>query len=67
MMRASSLLGMTYLSYLITASASDMVPPTVTPVTLGGIIHQDSDDTLAFTPDHNTVFFDRSTGRTKPL
>jgi hypothetical protein len=30
------------------------------PITLDGIIHSDSDDTLAFTPDGNTVFFDRS-------
>lgn len=36
-----------------------------TAVTLGGIINADSDDTLAFTPDGNTVFFDRSTGKDK--
>lgn len=36
-------------------------------VTLGGIIHQDTDDTLAFTPDGNTVFFDRSSGPHKTI
>ena len=37
------------------------------PVTLDGIIHSDSDDTLAFTPDGNTVFFDRSEGTHKTV
>lgn len=37
------------------------------PVTLDGIIHPDSDDTLAFTPDGNTVFFDRSSGPHKTI
>lgn len=37
------------------------------PVTLGGIIRPDSDDTLAFTPDGNTVFFDRSAGSHKTI
>jgi hypothetical protein len=37
------------------------------PVTLGGVIHPDSDDTLAFTPDGNTVFFDRSAGPHKTI
>jgi hypothetical protein len=36
-------------------------------VTLGGILHPDSDDTLAFTPDGNTVFFDRSEGPHKTI
>jgi len=36
-------------------------------VPLGGIIHPDSDDTLAFTPDGNTVFFDRSEGKHKTI
>ena len=36
-------------------------------VTLDGIIHPDSDDTLAFTPDGNTVFFDRSEGKHKTI
>ncbi|MFK2890846.1 TolB family protein [Dyella flagellata] len=37
------------------------------PVTLGGVIHSDSDDTLAFTPDGSTVFFDRSEGPHKTV
>ena len=37
------------------------------PVTLDGIIHADSDDTLAFTPDGDTVFFDRSEGQHKTI
>jgi hypothetical protein len=41
--------------------------PQATPVTLDGIIHPDSDDTLAFTPDGNTVFFDRSEGPHKTV
>lgn len=43
--------------------------PTSAPklMTLGGIIHADSDDTLAFTPDGNTVFFDRSDGPHKTI
>lgn len=36
-------------------------------VTLDGIIHADNDDTLAFTPDGNTVFFDRSEGSHKTV
>src|ERR1700683_1113808 len=43
------------------------VPLEVTPMTLGGIINQESDDTLAFTPDGNTVFFDRSEGPRKTI
>jgi hypothetical protein len=37
------------------------------PMTLDGIIDADSDDTLAFTPDGNTVFFDRSHGSQKTI
>jgi hypothetical protein len=48
-------------------TASEMVSAAVTPVTLGGIINQDSDDTLAFTPDGKTVFFDRSNGPRKTI
>lgn len=36
-------------------------------VTLDGIIDPRSDDTLAFTPDGNTVFFDRSEGKHKTI
>ncbi|MGH8181792.1 MAG: hypothetical protein ACRETR_12535 [Steroidobacteraceae bacterium] len=49
------------------AAAAQSSPPRPTLVTLGGIIHSDSDDTLAFTPDGNTVFFDRSSGRQKTI
>jgi len=37
------------------------------PVTLDGIIRSDSDDTLAFTPEGDTVFFDRSEGPHKTI
>lgn len=36
-------------------------------VRLDGIIHPDSDDTLAFMPDGNTVYFDRSSGSHKTI
>ena len=36
-------------------------------VTLDGILHADNDDTLAFTPDGDTVFFDRSEGKRKTI
>ena len=48
-------------------NASEIAPRAATPVTLGGIINQESDDTLAFTPDRNTVFFDRSNGPRKTV
>jgi hypothetical protein len=41
--------------------------PTPLAVTLGGIIHADSDDTLTFTPDGATVLFDRSSGTHKTI
>lgn len=47
--------------------AADAPSRTPRPVALGGIIHADSDDTLAFTPDGNTVFFDRSSGKHKTI
>ena len=47
--------------------AADTTTATPQPVTLGGILHADSDDTLAFTPDGNTVFFDRSAGKRKTI
>lgn len=49
------------------ALAAQAPTAAATPVTLGGIIHPDSDDTLAFTPDGNTVFFDRSEGSHKTV
>jgi len=48
-------------------SAADFEPSSATPVTLGGIINQDSDDTVAFTPDRKTVFFDRTNGPRKTI
>jgi hypothetical protein len=49
------------------STAREIGPVAVTPVTLGGIINQDSDDTPAFTPDRRTVFFDRSEGKRKTI
>ena len=48
-------------------SSSAVAADAAKPVTLDGIIHADSDDTLAFTPDGNTVFFDRSEGTHKTV
>ncbi len=48
-------------------SASEIKPGPATPVTLGGIIDQENDDTLAFTPDGDTVFFDHSSGTHKTI
>lgn len=47
--------------------AQDTVTAEAVPITLNGIIHPDSDDTLAFTPDGDTVFFDRSEGSRKTI
>lgn len=47
--------------------AAELAAPAPQAVTLGGVIHPDSDDTLAFTPDGNTVFFDRSSGPHKTI
>lgn len=54
---------------LATATVHAGVPATTAaqPVTLDGILHADSDDTLAFTPDGATVFFDRSEGTHKTI
>lgn len=49
------------------ASPRGSAGDTPQPVTLDGILHPDSDDTLAFTPDGNTVFFDRSQGPHKTV
>jgi hypothetical protein len=53
-----AVISMCFLSFRM--ATSEIVPLSVTPVTLGGIIHQDSDDTPTFMPDGNTVFFDHS-------
>lgn len=54
---------------LLVTSACATEYPTAAPraVSLDGIIHADSDDTVAFTPDGNTVFFDRSSGSRKTI
>ena len=68
MIRSSCFVAMTCICFMCSrATASEIAPLSTTPVTLGGIINQDSDDTLAFTPDHNTVFFDRSDGPRKTI
>jgi hypothetical protein len=48
-------------------NALEIAPPAATTVTLGNILNQDSDDTLAFTPRRDTVFFDRSQGKRKTI
>ena len=40
-------------------------PATPVIVTLNGVLNENSDDTPEFTPDGNTVFFDRSIGVNK--
>lgn len=47
--------------------AAETTHPAPQPVALDGIINPASDDTLAFTPDGNTVFFDRSQGKHKTI
>jgi hypothetical protein len=65
---AISILIVTAEIWIIPCSVAAETPRTVmAPVTLGGIIHSDSDDTLAFTPDNDTVFFDRSEGSHKTI
>ncbi|MFK2878106.1 TolB-like translocation protein [Rhodanobacter hydrolyticus] len=69
MMRTVTHLCLTIGLLLTTAGAQAAATATAAPqpVTLGGILHPDSDDTLAFTPDGNTVFFDRSEGKRKTI
>jgi hypothetical protein len=68
MIRTSFFFALPCLSLVSSLSAATEIGPVaVTPVTLGGIINQDSDDTLAFTPDGKTVFFDRSEGKRKTI
>ena len=65
----------TVLSILVLCAAATLtagVEPATAPaslekMSLDGVINQDSDDTLAFTPDGNTVFFDRSEGSHKTI
>jgi hypothetical protein len=68
MIRASLFLALPSLCSLsLGVMASEIAPLSVTTVSLGGIINQDTDDTLAFTPDRNVVFFDRSEGKRKTI
>ena len=51
-----------------TAFAADAVPtPSVALITLDGVIDQDADDTPAFTPGGDVVFFDRTDGPRKTV
>jgi hypothetical protein len=52
---------------LLHAASAAVSGTTPRRVTLGGIIDQNTDDTLAFTPDGRTVFFDRSQGSKKTI
>ena len=68
MNRTAFFLALPCLSLMSSLSAArEIEPVAVTPVRLSGIINQDSDDTLAFTPDRITVFFDRSEGKRKTI
>ena len=67
MTRGSYLVAAICICFTSFATASKIISVAVTPMTLGGIVNQDSDDTLAFTPDGNTVFFDRSDGPHKTI
>jgi hypothetical protein len=53
--------------HLKPAALATTTPSAPERVSLDGIINADSDDTLAFTPDGNTVFFDRSEGKHKTI
>lgn len=52
---------------LLHAASATVIGTAPRGVTLGGIIDQNTDDTLAFTPDGRTVFFDRSQGSKKTI
>jgi hypothetical protein len=59
------LLGGLLLGGIAHAATPDPAAPQA--VTLDGILHADNDDTLAFTPDGDMVFFDRSEGTHKTI
>src|SRR3984957_15835876 len=63
MIRAS-ILAMLLATSAVFAAAAPAAPAIVD---LGGILNADSDDTPAFTPDGNTVFFDRTSGSHKSV
>jgi hypothetical protein len=54
-------------AHLMPVALATNTPDAPERVSLDGIIDADSDDTLAFTPDGNTVFFDRSEGKHKTI
>ena len=65
---ASIMAGVLLLTSLTTyGPAPGETPPAAQKVTLDGVIHADSDDTPAFTPTEDTVFFDRSEGTHKTI
>jgi Tol biopolymer transport system component len=49
------------------ATAEPAAPAVPVVADLGGLLNGDTDDTLAFTPDGDTVFFDRSLGAAKTV
>jgi hypothetical protein len=51
----------------LTLAAGESKRPPTEKMSLDGIIDQDTDDTLAFTPDGDTIFFDRSAGPHKTI
>lgn len=53
------------LSTLPSAMAADVAPPVRD--NLGGLLNDDTDDTVALTPGGDTVFFDRSIGNDKSI
>jgi hypothetical protein len=68
MIRASFFVAMACICSISSrVTAAEIASLVVTPMTLDGIIDQESDDTLAFTPDGKTVFFDRSNGPRKTI
>ena len=67
MIRTAFFLSLLCICCVGSANSAAKITPSVTPVTLGGILNKDSDDTLAFTPDGKTVFFDRSKGQRKTI
>ena len=52
---------------MVLASAAIAAPAVPVLADLGGVMNGDTDDTLAFTPDGATVFFDRSIGDAKTV
>lgn len=55
------------LAAVVIAAAPPNNAPALERMSLNGMIRNDSDDTLSFSPDGNTVFFDRSSGARKTI